>query len=90
MSVRDVKINWAAPCENMSSGINRQRRPRSDCMEHHLKSDQFVMYPHLWGGGHIVFGADPVGVSHDVSITFLSAQYVVGFLPNFNGHVIGT
>ena len=39
------------------------------------------------------FGADPVGVSIGVGVTFLSTQYlepVVGFLAKFHGYIIGT
>ena len=58
------------------------------------------MYPHLWGGGHIVFGADPVSVYVGVGVAIsigvgvvvashflvckISCEPLVGFLPNFH------
>ena len=43
-----------------------------------------IMSPHLYGGGHIVFGAYPISIGFSVGIghshlyhTFLSAQYLV-------------
>ena len=50
----------------------------------------------LQGGGHIDFGADPIGIGIRVGVgmTFLvctiSCEPVVGFLPNFHGYIIGT
>ena len=35
--------------------------------------------PHLWGGGHIDFGADPVGID----ICTISCELVVGFYQIF-------
>ena len=61
------------------------------------------MSPHLQGGGHIVFGADPVGMGLGsigvgagicgVGVTFVctkSYEPVVGSLPNFHGYIIRT
>ena len=38
-----LNINWAAPCENVSSGICGQRRPRSACAS--AQSDQGLRFP---------------------------------------------
>ena len=47
-----------------------------------------IYVPHIRGGGHIVFDADPVGVGIGVTIFVcrISCEPVVGFLPNFQGH----
>ena len=42
------------------------------------------MSPNLRGGGHIDFGADPIGVGVGLGIG------VVGFFPNFHGYIIRT
>ena len=45
------------------------------------------MSPNLWGNGHIDFGAHGVG---GTLVCAISCEPVVGFLPNFDGCIIGT
>ena len=49
--------------------------------------DRYFLWPHLRGGGHIGFGADPISVGIGVT---LSCEVVVESLPNFHGYIIGT
>ena len=46
--------------------------------------------PHRRGGGHIVFGADPVGVSGHFLVCTISHEPVGGFQLNLHGCNIGT
>ena len=45
------------------------------------------MSPHHWGvgGGHIVFSADPVGVSGGVDVSVSSCPHSISLL---NGHIL--
>ena len=46
----------------------------------------------LTGGQRIDFGVDPIGVgfSMTLSVYTISCEPVGGFLPNFQGYIIGT
>ena len=46
----------------------------------------------VWGGGHINFGVDPVGIGikGHFFVCTISCEPGVGFLPNFHGYIIGT
>ena len=43
-----------------------------------------IMSPTERGGGHIVFGADPVGVGISVDVGFLFARYLMNQWVDFN------
>ena len=41
----DILTPWAAPCENVSSGICGQRMPRSACASEHLDQVLYCWLP---------------------------------------------
>ena len=48
--------------------------------------DRKIMCPHRRGGGHFVFGADPIGFSVQFLVCTISHEPVGGFKPNLHGY----
>ena len=42
-----------------------------DLEKSRLPNDPIFVSPHLTGGGHIVFGADPIGFSFGITLSYL-------------------